>query len=147
MAVTRARNHASTGRASGGHHSTALPQDMNGRCHSRCLGIAIAFLAADANANTGLPPWFGWLVLSLFGLVPILLLVPVVVLALAKWPKEEKLVSVLTLVLVGGLSYGTLLWATYGFALGATEMWPVIFLWLLPSYICWFVLARKYRDS
>ncbi|MDA1107683.1 MAG: hypothetical protein O2845_04750 [Proteobacteria bacterium] len=115
---------------------------------SHTLGVNVAFLATKAEASTGLPYYFGWLVLSMYAFIPVLLLVPVVGIARMKLLKQEnKALWVLSAVTVGILSYISLWWAANKFTLGATEAWPVIFLWLLPSYLLWFVLTRRVKHS
>jgi hypothetical protein len=100
----------------------------------------------EAQASTGIPAYFGWLLISIYVAIPILLVVPVIAIARANYRRDRRLWFAGLVALVGVVSYGTLLWAATRFTLGATGSWPVIFLWLLPSYALWLathVIARS----
>ncbi|MGH2360993.1 MAG: hypothetical protein ACRDGM_10715 [bacterium] len=101
----------------------------------------------EAQASTGIPAYFGWLLLSLYVAIPMLLAVPVIAIARASYRRNRRLWFAGLVALVGAISYGTLLWAATRFTLGATASWPVIFLWLLPSYALWLAMHVVARSS
>jgi hypothetical protein len=98
--------------------------------------------------STGFPDYWGWLLLSLLVVIPVLVLLPVVAIAIPKSRfsvQENKWLWICLFLLVGAFSYTTLWWASVHFALAADTNWPVIYLWVLPSWLLWFLFLAKRR--
>jgi len=111
------------------------------------LAWLLAGQLTEVQASTGIPAYFGWLLVSLYVVIPILLLVPGIAIARASYRRDRRLWFAGLVTLVGAISYGTLLWAATRFTLGATTSWPVIYLWLLPSYTLWLAMHMTARSS
>ena len=99
--------------------------------------------ATPAHAKTGnfLP-----MLLSLFVAVPVLLLVPPIAIACGNQEWKRKLPWLIASLVLGVLSFGSLIWAARTYSLLANSDWYLIYLWAVPPYVLW-PIARNRLNS